>query len=122
LERRCDDDVRDFDASSDQLKVEVRGDDAGVTVVLEGELDLASVGAFTSAVDEALDGQATTITLDWSGLSFIDSSGVGAYVQVFRRARTAGTTLVLGPRSSVVQRVLDLSGVEDALGDEAASG
>jgi anti-anti-sigma factor len=96
--------------------------DADVVVALDGELDLASVDVFTSAVDEALQRGGASVTLDWSGLSFIDSSGVGAYVQVVRKARAAGVTLVLGPRSNVVQRVLDLSGVEQALAEEAAGG
>jgi anti-anti-sigma factor len=93
------------------------GDGGEVVVVLEGELDLASVEVFTAALDQALQHPETTVTLDWSALTFIDSSGVGAYVQAFRTAHAAGVTLVLGPRSDVVQRVLDLSGVELVLGE-----
>ena len=44
----------------------------------------------------------------------MDSSGVGAYVAAFRRARSRGTSLVIGQRSPAVDRVLELSGVEEA--------
>ena len=53
--------------------------------------------------------------------AFIDSSGVGAYVTAFRRARAQGTQLTVGLRSPLVQRVLELSGVEEALAAEATS-
>src|SRR4051794_26157579 len=109
--------------TAESLSATVKPRDGGeVVVVLDGELDLGSVEVFTAALDQALQHPATTVTLDWSALTFIDSSGVGAYVQAFRRARAAGATLVLGPRSEAVQRVLDLSGVEWVLGEEAAGG
>ena len=100
------------------LVVSVRRNGAAATVELVGELDLASVDGFTSAVGRVLVDPPEEILLDWDGLTFIDSSGVGAYVEVFRRARSAGVPLSLGRRSSVVDRVLQLSGVEDALRHE----
>src|SRR5204863_134555 len=108
------------DAATTHLTAAVRRDDSTAAIVLKGELDLASLPLFTGAVDEALAADCNQITLDWGGLTFIDSSGVGAYVQVFRKSRAAGVPLVLGERSDVVQRVLDLSGVEEALQAEAA--
>jgi anti-anti-sigma regulatory factor len=45
----------------------------------------------------------------------MDSSGVGAYVHAFRRARARNVPLTIGERSPAVDRVLVLSGVEDAL-------
>src|SRR5262249_849229 len=113
----------DTDATVDVRRpgvvVSVGREDAVGSVVLVGELDLGSVDGFTSAVDEVLGDPPDDVVLDWSGLTFIDSSGVGAYVQVFRRARSAGVRLTLGARSPVVDRVLQLSGVEQALRGEA---
>jgi anti-anti-sigma factor len=94
------------------------GDDR-VVIHLAGELDLNTVPAFSTAVDEALLGPAKAIDLDLSRLSFIDSSGVGAYVGAYRRARVKGVDLAIGERSPLVQRVLQISGVEDALQTEA---
>lgn len=103
------------------LRVETRSDkESGVVVVLSGELDLSTVNRFVNAIDDALDERPPVVELDLSELTFIDSSGVGAYVTAFRRARAQGTNLSVGSRSALVQRVLELSGVEEALAAEAA--
>ncbi len=86
---------------------------------LAGELDLGTVPILVDALDDLLDGDPLTIELDMSELTFIDSSGVGAYVTAFRRAQAKGSRLTLGERSGPVQRVLELSGVEQALSREA---
>lgn len=104
----------------DNLRVRsVGAADGGVVLQLSGELDLSTVSMFVEALDELLDGDPVRIELDMSELSFIDSSGVGAYVTAFRRAQAKGSRLTVGERSGLVQRVLELSGVEEALSQEA---
>jgi anti-anti-sigma factor len=98
----------------------VAAPDGGLVLRLVGELDLSSVSIFVDALSEILDGDPTRIELDMSELSFIDSSGVGAYVTAYRRAAAKGAQLLVGERSALVERVLQLSGVEDALAQEAA--
>ncbi|MEY2434740.1 MAG: hypothetical protein QOC92_4465 [Acidimicrobiaceae bacterium] len=94
----------------------------GVVVELAGELDLSTVPMFVDAIDEILGGEPTAVELDLSKLSFIDSSGVGAYVTAYRRAMAKGSRLSVGERSALVDRVLQLSGVEEALAAESAEG
>ena len=105
----------------DNLRVAVvAAPGGGVTLELGGELDLSTVSIFVEALDQLLDGDPTEIEVDMSKLTFIDSSGVGAYVTAYRRAQARGSHLSVGERSGLVQRVLELSGVEDALAQEAA--
>jgi anti-anti-sigma factor len=94
----------------------------GVVVELSGELDLSTVPMFVAAIDEILGGEPVLVELDLSKLSFIDSSGVGAYVTAYRRAMAKGSRLSVGGRSALVDRVLQLSGVEEALAAESAGG
>jgi len=94
--------------------------DGGVVLQLAGELDLSTVTIFVEALDDLLESETTRIELDMSELSFIDSSGVGAYVTAYRKAEAKGSALRVGERSALVNRVLQLSGVEEALAEEAA--
>jgi anti-anti-sigma factor len=87
-------------------------------VRLEGELDLSTVPMFVAAIDDLLEAGLPVVELDMTDLTFIDSSGVGAYVAAYRRARLRGTQLSVGPRSALVGRVLQISGVEEALAAE----
>lgn len=95
-------------------------DGSPLLVALEGELDLSTVPIFVEAVDDVLTSAPPAIELDMSRLTFIDSSGVGAYVTAFRRAKAKGTKLHLGERSPLVQRVLQIAGVEEALAAESS--
>ncbi len=92
-----------------------------VIVRVTGELDLGSVTEFLAAIDEAIDRDPSSIELDLGDLAFMDSSGVGAYVDAFRRARARSVILEIGDRSPPVERVLELSGVEEALAQENRS-
>jgi len=89
-----------------------------VIVHVRGELDLSCVAQFLVALDEAIETQPPAVELDLGALAFMDSSGVGAYVHAFRRARSKKVALTIGKRSPAVDRVLELSGVEDALSAE----
>lgn len=102
------------------LRVTVAGDQDRVVVTVAGELDLSTVPVFVAGIDDVLEQSPDGVELDLSALSFIDSSGVGAYVAAFRRARASGTRLTVGSRSPFVERVLQISGVEDALAAESA--
>jgi anti-anti-sigma factor len=92
-----------------------------VVVHVRGELDLSCVAQFLVALDEAIETEPPAIELDLGALAFMDSSGVGAYVHAFRRARSKKVALTIGERSPAVDRVLELSGVEDALSAEGGS-
>jgi anti-anti-sigma factor len=87
---------------------------------LTGELDLSTVEIFVDALNSVLEAPPATVVLDMSELGFIDSSGVGAYVTAYRKAQAKGCSLRVGARSNLVERVLELSGVEEALAQEAA--
>jgi len=92
-----------------------------VIVHVRGELDLSCVARFLVALDEAIETEPPAIELDLGSLAFLDSSGVGAYVHAFRRARAKNVPLTIGERSPAVDRVLELSGVEKALNAEGVS-
>jgi anti-anti-sigma factor len=92
--------------------IKQRQDQGGyLRLVLVGELDLASVPKFTTALRQ-LKMESEHVRLDLSQLEFIDSTGVNALVVGLRDARVDGWDLDVHPRlSSQVERVISLSGV-----------
>lgn len=85
------------------------------TIVLLGELDLATAPVLEEELKRVEATDAASIVLDLSGLAFMDSSGVRLLVTAHSRSRTRdrGFSLVRGP--AAVQRVLELSGVDELL-------
>jgi len=92
-----------------------------VILHVDGELDLSCLSQFLVAIDDALETEPAVIELDLRHLGFLDSSGLGAYVDAFRRAKGRNVSLVIGERSPAVDRVLELSGVEEALAADDGS-
>ena len=85
----------------------------GVMVLcLHGELDMATAPQANAALHAALDARPPALIVDVAGLSFIDSTGIGALVGVARRAESDGCSLTLRSPSRPVLKVLQLTGVE----------
>lgn len=85
----------------------VRADPEGV-LWLAGEFDLAAIDAFQAAVDAVPDAQAELV-LDLSELTFLDSTGIRAFLVV---ADHVDGGLVLRRPTQAVRRVLGLVGID----------
>lgn len=81
-------------------------------VRVTGELDAFTVPDVRAALAEAA---GRDVVLDLSGVTFIDSSGLAMIVEARHRLEGGHHRLVIGPRSEVVQRLLELSGVANRL-------
>jgi anti-sigma B factor antagonist len=94
---------------------EVKGEEGLCTLVLLGELDTRSVPTLEVAISRCCAGGARGITLDLSGLTFIDSSGLWTITSARRwcERQAYGFSLIPGPES--VQRVFDITGLSDVL-------
>jgi anti-anti-sigma factor len=87
---------------------------------LEGELDLATSQDLLAAVRER-PGKEEPLTLDFSGVTFMDSSGLRALLEA-AKDRGDGKLLVILDPSPQVRRVLDISLPDGAPGLEVKAG
>jgi len=115
-------------AYPDALRIERVTDTGGPLFRLTGYLDLSTVDSLRATVGPAC-GSGDEVRLDLSGLTFCDSTGVGALVWLYRRASVGtGRLVVYAPRKavrevlriSVVDRVIPVLGA-DALPQPDAS-
>jgi anti-anti-sigma factor len=86
------------------------------TLSLFGELDIATAEGVDEELARVEETDAPEIVIDLSGLTVLDSSGVRLLLNAQARAQRFGSerlTLRRGPEN--VQRVLELSGVEEML-------
>jgi anti-sigma B factor antagonist len=60
------------------------------TLKIDGSLDAISTPELRSVIDALVSERRTAITVDLSALRLIDSSGVGAIVALYKRARAQG--------------------------------
>lgn len=79
---------------------------------MSGEVD-ASTTATLSSFLTPLPGGSGEVSLDMSGVTFIDSSGLRALIEAHQRAEKSHRRLIITKPSSIVSRLIELSGLGD---------
>ena len=98
-----------------QLELSCRTDADGNQVVsVTGELDIATTEQAYAYISEVIDSWPTPVSVDLSGLTFCDASGLGVLAKIARHARQAGRQLKLTsvrPPQLKIMRLTGLDGV-----------
>jgi anti-sigma B factor antagonist len=84
---------------------------AGAVVRLTGEIDLHQSPDFHQALVSECDLKPARLVIEMSGVDYIDSSGVGSLVEIYRRVKKSGGKLILvapGPRVASVLEITKL--------------
>jgi anti-sigma B factor antagonist len=95
----------------DEIVTRLDTDRDVTTLSLHGEVDVLTVGQVRAALEEALAARPREIVVDLRELSFIDSTGLGALISGFQRARDARIRFRLAGPTRAVHQILALSGL-----------
>jgi anti-anti-sigma factor len=102
----------DPDGEASRVEIEQTSDGAGTVVLtVAGELDLGSEASLRETAEKAVGGGAKTVVFELSGLTFMDSSGIGLLLTI---AAQVAEVEVRNP-STIVRRVIELSGLATTL-------
>ena len=89
------DDVGYRDFGNADLGIEVILLDSGISVALEGELDLATAPALREQLSELVAMGWFDITLDLAELQYIDSTGLSLLIRTQKRVEQTGGSLIV---------------------------
>jgi anti-anti-sigma factor len=84
-------------------------------VTLAGELDLSGAAILEEELARIGEEDAGTVVIDLRGLDFMDSSGLRLVVMTDSRVREAGRRLLLVPGADPVQRVFEITRMNEKL-------
>jgi anti-sigma B factor antagonist len=88
----------------------------GLVLTLAGELDAYDAPALRAAFAEAAaDGNGTTVVLDLSAVSFLDSTALGTIVGLLRRVRERDGELRVVLPETEARRIFELTSLERSL-------
>jgi anti-sigma B factor antagonist len=90
------------------------GAEGPTILAVEGELDLATIGILKDAAGTRLDA-GSWLVLDLAGLTFCDSTGLGAFVALHRQATSAGATFALAAPGKRIADLFTLSGIDQVV-------
>jgi len=98
-----------------QLQLSCRTDADGYQVVsVTGELDIATAEQAYAYISEIIDGRPAPVSVDLSGLTFCDASGLGVLARIARHARQAGRQLRLTSVRPSVMKIMRITGLDRA--------
>ena len=102
-------------SNEDGFSASAREDGDRVVIELEGELDFHSAGRLESEVHKTLATPVAGIEIDAAELTFVDSSGLRAILQVKERTEATGAIFRIRAVSGPVERVIQIAGLTDEL-------
>jgi anti-sigma B factor antagonist len=98
-----------------RLSIYARGRDDCHTLVLNGELDVASAAVLEDMLEDLCAAKAKEIVVDMVGVEFIDSSGLRAILRGRSLCEEHGCAYRLTPARRSVQRMFEMTGVAGRL-------
>ena len=98
-----------------QLELSCRTGANGYQIVsVTGELDIATAEQAYSYISEVIDGRPAPVTVDLSGVTFCDASGLGVLARISRHARQAGRQLKLASARPSLLKIMRITGLDRA--------
>ena len=86
---------------------------ADTVVTIRGDLDLGAAATLVGAIDEIFAESPSSVTLDLAGITFLDSSGLGALLTLHARCQSAGIAFSAINPPAQVCRVLELTNLTE---------
>ncbi|MCB0918691.1 MAG: STAS domain-containing protein [Actinobacteria bacterium] len=95
-----------------ELDVAVRQEGDFAVVAVAGELDVYTAPKLEKVLTELIAGGSVNVVVDLGGVSFLDSTGLGAMVKGLKRAKEAGGTLQVVASDERVVKVFRITGLD----------
>ncbi|MGI8663192.1 MAG: STAS domain-containing protein [Acidimicrobiales bacterium] len=100
---------------STHLDIQTSTEESIARVCLSGELDLDGVDAVTAALTGVACNGVSSVLVDASELTFLDSSGLRALLTGHQALGALDVTMALDKASPAVDRVLEITGTRQLL-------
>ena len=98
-----------------QIELSRQADGDGNQIVsVRGELDIATAEQAYTFISDVIDAWPTPVSVDLSGLTFCDASGLSVLAKIARHAREAGRQLRLTAARPSLLKIMRITGLDRA--------
>ena len=95
------------------MPVDIDIDESSVTAYLSGEIDHHSAAELRRTIDEAVEhAYPEVLALDFGGVTFMDSSGIGLVMGRWKLMRDISGRVVIENAPKAIKKVMKMSGIE----------
>ncbi len=102
-------------SGTDLITIHVSGAGSARRLAATGEIDSTSAPVLRERIDALLDDGATDLTVDLTGVTFLDSAGLCVLAAAYRRATADACGFQVLASSRAVIRPLQITGLWDLL-------
>jgi stage II sporulation protein AA (anti-sigma F factor antagonist) len=97
--------------TNDPVLIEAEG--KTVTVFLAGDLDHSNAKEIREDIDCAIERNSPErLVLDFSGLEFMDSSGIGLIMGRYKKCEPLGCKITVSGAKGTIKKVIKIAGIE----------
>ena len=95
------------------MEIKYKNKDSTLTLFVYGELDECSASNAKNALDKLIMKNLNTskVVLDLSGLSFMDSTGIGLLIGRYKKLKQFNVSAYITGASLATEKVIELSGL-----------
>ncbi|MBR2040949.1 MAG: STAS domain-containing protein [Oscillospiraceae bacterium] len=101
------------------MPVEIDIGEKSVTAYISGEIDHHNAGEMRTRIDEAVEySYPEVLVLDFGGVTFMDSSGIGLVMGRFRLMKNLCGKVIIENAPRAIKKVMRMAGIEKMLSAE----
>ncbi len=97
------------------MQIETTPDSDRYVITVSGEVDLATSPELDTAIIAAIKSGSSSLVIDLTDVSFMDSSGLGVIVRGLKRCREADNDLDLVITNERVLKVFGITGLDQVI-------
>ena len=98
---------------SEIMLIKFKKENETLTAFLQGEIDHHTAAFARNEIDTEVGTEGITkLVLDFGGVTFMDSSGIGLVMGRFRNLQPTGATMHITGTSPQIYKIMKLSGIE----------
>ena len=95
--------------------IEVRRIDGAAVVAVRGTVDALTAPQLEAILQKLVEQDRLEIVVDLSGVSFLDSTGLGAMVKALKWVKEKGGSLVVVAADERIVKVFKITGLDDVM-------
>lgn len=100
------------------MPVDIDIDENSVTAYISGDIDHHSAADLRSKIDEAVErAYPEVLVLDFGGVTFMDSSGIGLVMGRWKLMRDISGRVVIENAPKTIKKVMKMSGIEKLISE-----
>lgn len=103
------------------ISIDVQEQEQQTTIKLAGEIDAYTAPKLRETAFPYTEKQGADIVIDLSGVSYMDSTGLGVFVGLFKSLNANNGTLKLAGLSDRLKRLFDITGLADIMNINSGS-